>query len=104
MAQELRFTQYEHITFVPDLTKGQRKGEQRLREEAERRNNNLTNEDKEKNLKWIVIGQRREKRLIKGVERESQWGREARGPPNGSGSSGIGPDPGSGAGTVATQR
>ena len=96
MARELRFTQYEHITFVPDLTKGQRKGEQRLREEAERRNNNLTNEDKEKNLKWIVIGQRGEKRLIKGVERESQWGREVRGPPNGSGGSGIGPGPGSG--------
>ena len=47
-ARELRFTQYEHITFVPDLTKGQRKGERRLRDEAQRRNNQMTGDDLEK--------------------------------------------------------
>ena len=88
-AKELRFTQYEHITFVPDLTKGQRKGEQRLRDEAQRRNNQLTREDLEKNLKWIIVGLRGEKRLIKAVERENQGGRETRRPPYNGGRGGF---------------
>ena len=88
-AKVLRFTQYEHITFVPDLTKGQRKGEQRLRDEAQRRNNQLTREDLEKNLKWIIVGLRGEKRLIKAVERENQGGRETRRPPYNGGRGGF---------------
>ena len=61
------------VTIVPDMTKSQRKGELRLREEAERRNHeDLSEEDREKNLKWIVVGSRGEKRLIKGTEREEQ--------------------------------
>ena len=66
----LRNTRYEAVSVVPDLTQSQRKGEQRLRTEAERRNQELTTEDKEKNLKWVVVGSRGEKRLIKGTERE----------------------------------
>ena len=77
-ARELRYTRYENVTVVPDLTKSQRRGEQRLREEADRRNTQLTAEDREKNLKWIVVGKRGEKRLIKGVERENQHGRADR--------------------------
>ena len=60
----LRNTRYEAVSVVPDLTQSQRKGEQQLRTEAERRNQELTTEDKEKNLKWIVVGSRGEKRLI----------------------------------------
>jgi hypothetical protein len=71
-------TRYENVTVVPDLTKNQRKGEQKLREDANRRNENLTQEDRDKNLKWIVVGRRGEKRIIKGTERESQGGREER--------------------------
>ena len=69
-AKELRFTQFECVSIVPDLTKSQRRDEQALREEADRKNGQLTAEDREKNLKWIVVGKRGEKRLIKGVERE----------------------------------
>ena len=61
-ARELRYTSYEHITIVPDLTKSQRRSEQRLREEADKRNNMLSTEDRDKNLKWLVVGKRGEKR------------------------------------------
>ena len=68
----LRNTRYEAVSVVPDLTQSQRRGEQRLREEAEGRNQELTNEDRERNLRWITLGSRGEKRLIKGTEREDQ--------------------------------
>ena len=71
-SRDLRHTMYEVVLIVPDLTKSQRKGEQQLREEADRRNQELSNEDRERNLKWIVVGSRGEKRLIKGTEREEQ--------------------------------
>ena len=44
----------------------------RLSEEAERRNQDLTEEDRERNLKWIVVGSRGEKRIIKATERDEQ--------------------------------
>ena len=50
-SKELLYTQYENVTVVPDMTKSQRKGEQKLRDEADRRNTELTAEDREKNLK-----------------------------------------------------
>ena len=68
----LRNTRYEAVSVVPNLTQSQRRGEQRLRAEADRRNQELTNEDRERNLRWIVVGGRGEKRLIKGTEREDQ--------------------------------
>ena len=77
-AKELRLTKYDNITIVPDLTKAQRRDEQDLREEADERNKQLTEEDRNRNLKWIVVGRRGEKRLIKGTEREYQPGREER--------------------------
>jgi len=43
----------------------QRKEEEELRGEAEMRNNEeLTDEDRSKNLAWVVVGARGEKRLI----------------------------------------
>ena len=77
-AKELLYTSYEHVTLVPDMTKSQRRGEQKLRQEADLRNTQLSDEDRSKNLKWLVVGKRGEKRLIKGVEREGQWGRHER--------------------------
>ena len=73
------------VTIVPDLTKTQRKGEMRLREEAERRNQDLTEEERERNLQWIVVGSRGEKRIIKGTERDKNSGQGG-----GSGGSGLG--------------
>ena len=69
-ARELRFSKYEHVSIVPDLTKMQRRSEQRLREEADKRNEQLSHEDRDKNIKWLVVGRRGEKRLIKGTERD----------------------------------
>ena len=77
-ARDLMGSIYEEVSIVPDLTQNQRRGEQRLRDEAGKRNEQLTEEDRRKNLKWIVVGRRGEKRLIKGVERENQTGREDR--------------------------
>ena len=77
-ARELVYTKYENVTVVPDMTKSQRKGEQQLRDEATRRNNQLTEEDRNKQLKWLVVGKRGEKRLIKGTERDGQGGRQER--------------------------
>ena len=77
-AKELVYTKYEDVTVVPDMTKSQRKGEQQLRDEANKRNTQLTEEDRSKNLKWLVVGKRGEKRLIKGTERENQRGRQER--------------------------
>ena len=60
------------------MTKSQRRGEQKLRDEADSRNALLTREDRDKNLKWIIVGKRGEKRLIKGTERDGQWGQQDR--------------------------
>ena len=37
-ARELLYTHFENVTIVPDMTKSQRRGEQRLRQEADQRN------------------------------------------------------------------
>ena len=50
-SRELKNTMYSCVTIVPDMTKSQRRGEMRLREEAERRNHeDLTEEDKERKI------------------------------------------------------
>jgi hypothetical protein len=69
-ARQLRGTPYDNISIVPDMTKMQRRAEDKLSREAESRNEQLTAEDREKNLRWIVVGKHGEKRLIKGSERE----------------------------------
>jgi uncharacterized coiled-coil protein SlyX len=71
-AKELRNTQYDDISIVPDLTRKQRNREARMKEEAEEKNKGLTEEEKSKNIKWMVVGRRGEKRIIKGVERDQQ--------------------------------
>jgi len=69
-ARRLPTTKYENVNIVADLTRKQRQEEVKKREEAERRNQNLSEEDRSKNLKWMVVGRKGEKRLIKAIERE----------------------------------
>jgi hypothetical protein len=67
-ARGLRGGRFDNVSIVPDLTRMQRRGLDRLSEEAAKRNNNLTADDLAKNLRWLVVGRRGEKRLIKGTE------------------------------------
>jgi hypothetical protein len=72
-ARNLQGTQYHDISVVPDLTKKQRSKEARMKQEAEERNKKLTNDERNRNEKWLVVGRRGEKRLIKGIERDVQY-------------------------------
>ena len=72
-ARNLRDSIYQDVGIVPDLTVAQRNEEYQLAEEAERRNEEeLTQEDISKNLKWLVVGPRGAKKIIKGVPRNAQ--------------------------------
>jgi hypothetical protein len=71
-ARALRGTMYDNVAIVPDMTRLQRRTEDDLTAEAANRNKQLTADDVSKNLKWLVIGKRGEKRLIKGTERDQQ--------------------------------
>jgi hypothetical protein len=71
-SRALRGTIYDNVAIVPDLTRLQRLTEDNLAIEAANRNKHLTADDISKNLKWLVVGKRGEKRLIKGTERDQQ--------------------------------
>jgi hypothetical protein len=71
-SRALQSTRFENVAIVPDLTRMQRRAEDQLSKEAEQRNQSLTVEDRERNLRWLVIGRRGEKRLIKGTEQPPQ--------------------------------
>ncbi len=68
-ARRLKNTKFEYISIVADLTKKQRQEEMGMEREAEKRNGTLSTEDKAKNLKWIVVGRKGEKRIIKTIPR-----------------------------------
>lgn len=68
-ARELQATFFKDVSIVPDLTKRQRDDEEELKNLASRRNNELTEDDRAKNLEWLVVGMRGERRLIKAVPR-----------------------------------
>ena len=78
-SRNLQNTRFQDVSIVPDLTRKQRELEDKLRREADERNKYLTAEDQANNLRWIVVGKRGEKRMIKGVERpmrgNGQFGR-----------------------------
>ena len=76
-AYNLRDTFFNDVSIVPDLTTAERKEEANLTKEAEGRNSTRTEEDCAKNLTWLVVGKRGERRLIKGVERV--WNEAGRG-------------------------
>jgi hypothetical protein len=71
-AADLRKTRFSNVSVGPDMTRMQRRAEDQLAKEVEKRNEQLTTEDREKNLRWMVVGRRGEKRMVKGVEREQQ--------------------------------
>jgi hypothetical protein len=80
-ARQLRNTSYKEVSIIPDLTPMQRKEEAGLTDEAARRNKDeLTTEDRQKNLRWQVVGQRGARRLIKMTARtENGWRDRMRG-------------------------
>lgn len=65
VARNLMKTNYSDVNIVPDLTKKQREEEADLKVEAERRNRSLPVSDTSKNLHWVVVGARGERRLTK---------------------------------------
>jgi hypothetical protein len=69
-AKKLEKTIFSDISVAPDLTKVQREEEKELKKEAEKRNAQMTEQDRSKNLQWMVVGARGDKRLIKTVPRE----------------------------------
>ena len=80
MAKNLRDTEFNEVGIVPDLTVQQRREESQMIEEVERMNEEeLSDEDRAKNLKWQVVGPRGAKRIIKGVEREQYTQRRGAG-------------------------
>jgi phage shock protein A len=68
-AKDLEKTKFKDINIGPDLTKRQREEEADMKTEAERRNGRLTEDDREKNLEWAVVGARGERRLVKTTAR-----------------------------------
>jgi hypothetical protein len=68
-ARDLRNTAFSDVVIIPDLTKEQRKEEAEMVGEVEKRNSELSQEDKAKNLEWAVIGARGERRMVKGPVR-----------------------------------
>jgi hypothetical protein len=69
-AKKLEDTVFSDVSIGIDLTKVQREEEKEMKKEADRRNTQLAEQDKAKNLQWIVVGARGEKRIIKAVPRE----------------------------------
>ena len=55
---------YKDLNVVADLTARQRKEEEEMRKEAEKRNQEMTREESG-NFKWIVVGPRGKRRLVK---------------------------------------
>jgi hypothetical protein len=68
-AKNLRNTQFAETVIIPDLTQEQRKEEAEMNNEVERRNSELTQEDRAKNVEWMVVGARGERRMVKGTVR-----------------------------------
>jgi hypothetical protein len=91
-ARKLEKTEYRDVSITQDLTKRQREEEGEMVKEAERRNENLSEEDRAKNVQWAVVGAKGEKRMVKTAAREytSARGRgsqRGRGPTRGGGPS-----------------
>ena len=65
-ARRLENSKFKLVNICHDLTRKQRESEASLAREAEKRNEeDLTDDDRAKNLKWAVVGAKGEKRLIK---------------------------------------
>ena len=63
-AKELQNTRYKHVSIGPDQTRKQKQAETALNEEVNRKNREeLSEEDRSKNLRWMVVGRKGEKRI-----------------------------------------
>ena len=69
-AKKLEKTVFSDISVTADLTKIQRDEEKDMKKEADKRNAQLSEQDKSKNLRWMVVGARGEKRFVKAVPRD----------------------------------
>jgi len=83
-AKELQNTRYKNVSIGPDQTRKQKQAETKLNEEVARKNKEeLTEDDRSKNLRWMAVGRKGEKRIVKGPAREepshSGWRHERRG-------------------------
>jgi hypothetical protein len=62
---DTRNTTFSNVEIGPDQTKKQKQEELEMKAEAVRRNRELGDTDRAKNLAWLVVGPRGEKRLVK---------------------------------------
>ena len=63
-----------NVNIIQDLTKAQRKEEKKLRDDVEKKNSELSEED-QGNWKWVVVGRRGERKVVKvEVEKEEEGG------------------------------
>lgn len=60
---------YDHVSISPDLTQKQRRHDAKMRDDMKKQNEELTDEDKSKNLQWKLVGNPGQKKLIKGLKR-----------------------------------
>jgi len=81
---DTRNTAFSDVEVCPDLTKRQRQEEAEMKKEAVKRNQQMGDEDRAKNLAWQVVGPRGERRLEKKyVNWELERGRQTRRDPRG---------------------
>ena len=74
-AKELQNTRYKHVSIGPDQTRKQKQAETALNEEVNRKNREeLSEEDRSKNLRWMVVDTKGEKRIVKAPVREDWEG------------------------------
>ncbi len=71
-AKRLAGTPFGKVSIAPDLTQRQREADEGLREEAASRNNSLTQQDRAKNLKWVVVGRKGMRKLVKKADNTAQ--------------------------------
>lgn len=65
-AKHLSTTEFRTVQIVPDLTKQQREADKKLREEATEKNRTeLTPDDIAKNLRWVTVGKKGARKLVK---------------------------------------
>ncbi len=65
LRSDTRGTVFENMEVCPDLTKTLRQEETGMQEEAVKRNMNLSDEDRAKNLVCAVVGRKGAKRLVR---------------------------------------
>ena len=69
---------WDKVNVVQDLTKMQREDDEKLRKEAEMKNNDM-DEEEAKNWMFRVVGQRGQRRLVRARREEDMGGRDRRG-------------------------